>query len=305
METSSEGFAPVTKIRIEFSRFSAFYSPLIGTIAGGFLKEEGLEPEYRVSPPGKSAVLSLVDGTSDVVQSAPAQGFLVLERGKKPPFTHFAQINEMDGFFVTAREPDTEFSWNKLAGEKVLVDHFGQPLAMFKYACHKSGLDYGSIGAMDAGDVDSMDAAFRAGEGSYIHQQGPAPQQLEHDGIGHVVASVGAAIGPCAFSSLAAMWEWLDTDMATAFMRAYRKSRAWVNEMPAGEIAMAEKEFFPDIDVSVLKDTIAFYQGLGCWTPHVEITPEAFDVTQDVFLHSGLITKKYPYEEVVAVPPST
>ena len=209
----------MTKIRIEFSRFSAFYSPLIGTIAGGFLKAEGLEPEHRNSPPGKSAVLSLVEGTADVVQSAPSQGFLVLERGEKPPFAHFAQINEMDGFFVTAREPDPEFSWDKLAGQPVLVDHFGQPLAMFTYACHRSGLDYTSIDAVDAGDVDSMDAAFRAGEGSYIHQQGPAPQQLEHDGVGHVVASVGAAIGPCAFSSLARMWEWLARQIRSNFRR--------------------------------------------------------------------------------------
>ena len=294
----------MTQIRIEFSRFSAFYSPLIGTIAAGFLEEEGLEPEYRVSPPGKSAIASLLDGTSDVVQSAPAQGFLVLERGGKPDFAHFAQINEMDGFFIAAREPDPDFSWSKLAGEKVLVDHFGQPLAMFKYACHKSGLDYAAIDAVDAGDVDSMDAAFRAGEGAYIHQQGPAPQQLEHDGVGHVVASVGAAIGPCAFSSLAGMRDWLETDTAAAFMRAYRKSRAWVNDTPAAEIARAEKEFFPDIHTTVLIDTIAFYQGLGCWTPHVEITPEAYEATQDVFLHAGLITRKHPYEEVVSPPPS-
>ena len=293
----------LTQIRIEFSRFSAFYSPLIGTIAAGFLEEEGLEPEYRVSPPGKSAIASLLDGTSDVVQSAPAQGFLVLERGGKPDFAHFAQINEMDGFFIAAREPDPDFSWSKLAGEKVLVDHFGQPLAMFKYACHKSGLDYAAIDAVDAGDVDSMDAAFRAGEGVYIHQQGPAPQQLEHDGVGHVVASVGAAIGPCAFSSLAGMRDWLETDTAAAFMRAYRKSRAWVNDTPAAEIARAEKEFFPDIHTTVLTDTIAFYQGLGCWTPHVEITPEAYEATQDVFLHAGLITRKHPYEEVVSPPP--
>ena len=293
----------MTQIRIEFSRFSAFYSPLIGTIAAGFLEEEGLEPEYRVSPPGKSAIASLLDGTSDVVQSAPAQGFLVLERGGKPDFAHFAQINEMDGFFIAAREPDPDFSWSKLAGEKVIVDHFGQPLAMFKYACHKSGLDYAAIDAVDAGDVDSMDAAFRAGEGAYIHQQGPAPQQLEHDGVGHVVASVGAAIGPCAFSSLAGMRDWLETDTAAAFMRAYRKSRAWVNDTPAAEIARAEKEFFPDIHTTVLIDTIAFYQGLGCWTPHVEITPEAYEATQDVFLHAGLITRKHPYEEVVSPPP--
>jgi NitT/TauT family transport system substrate-binding protein len=78
-----------------------------------------------------------------------------------------------------------------------------------------------------------MDAAFRKGEGDYIHQQGPAPQQLEHDKVGHVVASVGEAIGPCAFSSLAATRQWLATDAATRFTRAYRKARAWLLATPA------------------------------------------------------------------------
>lgn len=40
------GFA-VAKIRIMFSRFSAFYSPLIATEAGGFLKAEGWRPRSR------------------------------------------------------------------------------------------------------------------------------------------------------------------------------------------------------------------------------------------------------------------
>lgn len=40
-------------ISIRFTRFSAFYSPLIATIAGGFLKEEGLDPKYSIAPLGK------------------------------------------------------------------------------------------------------------------------------------------------------------------------------------------------------------------------------------------------------------
>ncbi len=62
-------------IRIQFTRFSAFYSPLIATIAGGFLKAEGFEPKHSVAPPGKSAIQALGDGTAHVVQSAPSQGF--------------------------------------------------------------------------------------------------------------------------------------------------------------------------------------------------------------------------------------
>jgi NitT/TauT family transport system substrate-binding protein len=291
------------EINLQFTRFSAFYSPLIATVAGGFLKEEGLEPKHSVAPAGTSAIDGVVKGTVHVCQSAPSQGFGPLEKGQTPPAVHFAQINEKDGFFLTARAPDLAFSWDKLRGKKVLVDHGGQPLAMFKYACHRRGLDYATIVAVDV-PSGQMDQAFRKGEGDYIHQQGPAPQQLEHDGVGHVVASVGEAIGPCAFSSLAATREWLRTDMAKRFMRAYRKARSWLLDTPAAKVAEAEAAFFPEIDRAVLTSTIAFYQKLGCWTPHVEITHRAFEVTVDVFQHAGLITRRHRYEDVVATPPS-
>ena len=290
------------EISLQFTRFSAFYSPLIATIAGGFLKGEGLEPRHSIAPAGKSAIEGVVAGTVHVCQSAPSQGFGPLEKGQAPPAVHFAQINEMDGFFLTGRTPDPAFSWDKLKGRRVLVDHGGQPLAMFKYACHRRGLDFASIQAVNV-PSDQMDAAFRKGEGDYIHQQGPAPQQLEHDRVGHVVASVGQAIGPVAFSSLAATRQWLGTDMARSFMRAYRKARTWLLATPAAKVAEAEAAFFPEIDRAVLTSTIGYYQTLGCWTSHVDITRPAFEVALDVFQHSGLITGRHRYEDVIAPPP--
>lgn len=295
----------MARINIQFTRFSAFYSPLIATAAGGFLTEEGLEPEFSLSPPGVSAIAALLDGSAHVVQSAPSQGLGSLEKGEDPPAVHFAQVNQKDGFFLTAREPDPDFSWSKLVGKRVLVDHGGQPLAMFKYACLRQDVEYGSILAEDAGNVGEMDAAFRAGRGDYIHQQGPAPQQLEHDGVGHVVASLGDAIGPCAFSSLAATREWLQTDMARAFTRAYAKARQWVAEAPPEEIASAEREHFPDIDGAVLARTIAAYQKLGNWAGPIEITRPAFEVTLDVFRNVGRSVEGDAYARIVAPPPGT
>jgi NitT/TauT family transport system substrate-binding protein len=291
------------EIHIQFTRFSAFYSPLIATLAGGFLWEEGFTARHSIAPPGQSAIEGVVAGTVHVCQSAPAQGFGPLEKGQAPPAVHFAQINEKDGFFLTGRAPDPAFTWQKLAGKTVLVDHGGQPLTMFKFACHKQNLDFSAIRAPNI-PSGQMDAAFRKGQGDYIHQQGPAPQQLEHDRQGHVVASVGEAIGPCAFSSLAATRDWLETDAARRFMRAYRKARAWLLATPARRVAEAEAAFFPTIDRAVLTATIAYYQKLGCWTPHVEITRPAFEVALDVFHHAKLITKRHRYEDVVVPPPA-
>lgn len=291
-------------IRIEFTRFSAFYSPLIAAIATGFLKDEGLKPTHSVSAPGKSAIASLLDGSVHVAQSAPSQGFTPLEKGERPATAHFAQINEKDGFFLAGRAPDPAFAWSKLAGRSVLVDHGTQPMAMFRYACFKRGLEFKSIKAVDAGSTDKMIAAFRQGEGDFIHLQGPAPQQIEADGAGHIVAALGDAIGPCAFSSLAAKRDWLETDMARAFMRAYRKARGWLIATPAAEVARVEAPYFKDIDMAVLTNTIATYQKLGNWTPHVEITRPAFEATLDIFQHAGLITKRHAYDDVIAAPPA-
>ena len=290
-------------IHIEFTRFSAFYSPLIATIAGGFLADEGFAPTHAVAAPGRSSIEGLLAGTVQVGQSAVSQAFAPLEKGQRPAVAHFAQINEMDGFFLTGRQPEPTFKWSNLKGRRVVVDHGGQPLAMFKYACFKRGLNFSDIVAVNLPSAQ-MEEAFRKGEGDYIHLQGPHPQQLEHDKVGHIVASVGAAIGPCAFSSLVATRDWLLTEQAKRFMQAYRKAHAFVIKTPAAEVARVEAPFFPSIHLDVLTRTIAAYQKLGNWTPHVEITKPAWEAVNEIFLHSKVITRRHRYEDAIAPPPA-
>lgn len=293
----------MTQIHIMVSRHSAFYSPLIAAIGAGFLQQQGLEPTYSIMTPQKSVPDGLADGSVHVGQLSVAASWGPMEKGEPNTVMHFAQINERDGFFIAGREPVDDFTWDKLRGRDVLVDHFGQPLAMFKYAAHKMGLDYGAINAIDAGDVPEIERAFYEGRGDYVHLQGPAPQQMERDGVAHVVASVGEAIGPVAFSSVVATREWLETDMALAFMAAYRQARDYVNSASAEEIAQSEADFFKGIDTEAVAAAIKFYQQLGCWNPDVHISQAQYDVALDVFLHSGLITKRHEYEEVVVPPP--
>ncbi|MEI9925087.1 MAG: hypothetical protein WDN50_17590 [Bradyrhizobium sp.] len=88
-------------------------------------------------------------------------------------------------------------------------------------------------------------------------------------------------------------------------MRAYRKARAWVIATNATEVASSEASYFKGTDPSVLADTIAAYQKLGTWSPHVEITRPAFEATLDIFQHAGLIKQRYAYEDVVTAPPSS
>ena len=293
----------MTQINIMALRHSAFYSPLLMAIAGGFLRDEGLEPHYKVATPENTVTDAIRSGRAHLSQSAVATSFEALEKGEYCDIVHFAQINERDGFFIAGRQPEEAFRWENLAGRDVLVDHFFQPMAMFRYALHKKGVDEKAINIVDAGDVESIDAAFRGGRGDYVHQQGPAPQQLEKDGVARVVASVGEAVGPVAFSSLCASREWLETDMAKGFMRAYRAARQYVIKASAREIASREAVFFPGIDQDVLSETIATYQALGCWSPDPVISGASYENLLDVFLYSGLIRKRHEYESCVVPPP--
>ncbi|NBQ83256.1 MAG: hypothetical protein EBU10_03395, partial [Alphaproteobacteria bacterium] len=193
---------------------------------------------------------------------------------------------------------DPDFSWSSLEGADVLVHHGGQPMTMFKYACHNAGIDIAKINMIDAGNAKEMDAAYRQGQGQYIHQQGPAPQQLEADGVGHVVAALGPMVGACAFSSLAAMPDWLNSDEGQAFCRAYARTRHYMATTPAANIAAAEKSLFPQIDEAVLTQCIRAYQEMGCWPEDMAISDAGYNAMLDIFAFDGKISQRHPYDSI-------
>ena len=288
----------MSKLHIQFTLFSAFYSPLISTMTGNFLTEEGFDYEWSIAKPGTSALNALQEGTAHVVQSTISQGFTSLERGEQSKSRHFALINNMDGFFLSGRQADDNFSWSSLEGADVIVHHGGQPMTMFKYACYKAGIDITKINIIDAGNAQEMDLAFRSGQADYIHQQGPLPQQLEADGIGHVLTALGPMVGACAFSSLAAMPAWIKSDEGRAFCRAYAKSRKYISSTPAAEIAKAQNPLFPKIEENVLKHCIQSYQEMGCWPENMQISEEGFEAMLDIFAFDGKISRRHSYDKI-------
>ncbi|HEX4985053.1 MAG TPA: ABC transporter substrate-binding protein [Burkholderiales bacterium] len=284
-------------------RHSAFYSPLIAGIAGGFFAAEGFDPAYSVMQPGKSVAEMLVSGAIHVSQSAVSAAWPFLEKRERPPFVSFAQINQRDGFAIASRNPVPEFGWAKLTTGTFVYAHGGQPQAMLAYALHKKGVSLDRTAGKDAGDPQKSMAAFRTGTGDWYHEQAPYPQQLQHEGVAQVVASVGEVIGPVAFSSLVALPRWLGSPDAIRFVRAYRKARAWVQETSAATVAATLQGFFPGIAPDAMLAAIRYYQNLGCWAGDIAIDPAHYETALDVFLHSKLITRRHPYDKVIAPLP--
>src|SRR3954469_2122381 len=167
-------------LRIMVSRHSAFYSPLIATIAAGFLEDAGLKAEYAILGPGQKSHELIRDGAVDIMQSAVSSNWAPMAAGITSLPVHFALLNRRDGFFLAGRKQSKEtFDWRELEDSTLLADHGGQPLPMLRYAVQYNQADWSKINVLDRGTPEQMLEAFRSGEGDYVHLQAPGPETLE------------------------------------------------------------------------------------------------------------------------------
>jgi NitT/TauT family transport system substrate-binding protein len=286
-------------LRITTYRHSVFYTPLIATVAGGFLKDEGIDATYSPKAPQRNLYEMFRAGEIDIMQAAVSTSWDPLSKGIRDIPVHFAQINQRDGFFISARAHGASFAWKDLEGARLIADHAQQPFAMLKYALHLKGVDLNHIQLINAGGPDAMEKAFRDGKGDFVHLQGPVPQQLEIDGAGRIVAALGEVIPPVAFSSLMTTREFLSTEKARAFMNAYTRALRFVIQSPAAEVAEVEASFFPDVSVEAVTAAISRYQQLGTWRSDPRITREQYEVAMDIFIFAGVFKERYAYEDVV------
>jgi NitT/TauT family transport system substrate-binding protein len=281
------------KIRITASRHTAFYSPLLSTMAAGFLEKHGVEYTYNTLPPGETAAGMIRSGKTDIMQSAPSTNWAKMDKGETGFPLHFALINRRDGFFLFRRTPD--FNWRDLEGKKLLADHGNQPLAMLKYAVKYNGVDWQKITVLNAGAASGMVSAFRAGEGDFVHLQAPV---LDLNNFPRT--SVGASMPPNAFSSLCASREFIAGDACKAFAKAFAEAKAWVQKTAPEEIAAKQASFFPGLDRAFLASAIAEYKSLGTWDGGIEIPRDLYEQSLTVFESTGTIRHRHAYETCVA-----
>jgi len=278
-------------IRITASRHTAFYSPLICTMAAAFLKKHGLEFTYAVLAPGETAAGMIRTGKTDVMQSAPSTNWAKMDQGETGFPLHFALINQRDGFFLFGREKG--FSWKDLEGKTLIADHGSQPLAMLRYAIHYNGVDWEKIDVVNAGSPAEMTAAFRAGKGDFVHLQAPVPE-LQNQ----TVASVGASMPPNAFSTLCASREFIGGETCRTFARAFVEAKEWVRRTSTEEIAAIEAPYFPGVAERALAMAIAQYKNIGVWNGGIEIPRDLYEQSLNVFESTGGIKRRHPYDTV-------
>lgn len=291
-------------------RHSAFYTPYLITFVGDFLAQQGLKAEYRCVGSVDALESALLCGEAHVAQSAVA---VTMRQHDTQPDTdktiqHFAQINQRDGFFIAASVDNSQsevsadwsqFDWRSLENKRIIADHLFQPIATLKYVLTKNAVDIDKVEFIDSGDVKQSMAAFVSGKADFIHLQGPYPQQLVAEGNACIVASVGAALGNIAYSSLCATSNWLATPVAVKFIQAYKAAVEYVQQTDGKKLAEQLSSQFDSVQLDTLQETIMAYKKLASWSQDICISERAFNTANDVFIFSGDITGRVEYSEVV------
>ena len=173
-----------------------------------------------------------------------------------------------------------------------------QPLALLRWAAHNNQADLSRANLLNFGSPQAMEAAFRAGNGDYIHLQGGMPQQMELEAAGHIVAYAGQGLAPLAFSSVAAPRAFIESDRLQPFLRAFAKAKAWARETPPLEVARTLTPLFPALQIEALTAAIAACQRLGCWNGDAAIPRADYHQAEKAFFWANAIQRAHPYEEV-------
>jgi NitT/TauT family transport system substrate-binding protein len=285
-------------LRLMPTRHSPFYSPFLAVHAAGFLQQEAIESTLRLPAEGESTAAVLRRGEVDVIQSAVSAAWTAIEKGVTDFPIHIAQINQCDGFVIVGRKPEPNFTWQKLDGKTLIADHGHQPLALLRWAVHNNGAELSRANLLNLGSAPAMEAAFRAGQGDYVHLQGGIPQQMELEGAGHIIAHAGAGLSPLAFSSVAAPRAFTESDQLQPFLRAFAKAKAWARETLPFEVASILAPLFPSLRMEALTSAIAACQKLGCWNGDAAIPRADYHEAERAFLWAKSIERAHAYEEV-------
>ena len=296
------------KITIAEVTHSVFYAPQYAAITQGFFEEEGIEVDLIDAQGADKTMAALISGEADIGLMGPEASIYVYKQGSKDYAINFAQLTKRDGSFIVSREKNDDFSYEDMAGKEILGGRAGGvPLMTLEYLLKNKGLTIGENKSAGEVNVRSdvqfgvMAGAFAAGEGDYTTAFEPTATQLEKQGAGYIVASVGQDAGEIPFTCYSATKSYMDenSDLVQRFTNALYKGQQWVQKASDEEIAKAMQPFFEDTSLDDLKVVAQKYKEIDAWASDPILKEESLNRLMDVMIEGRELDEKIPYDSVV------
>lgn len=247
-----------------------------------------------------AAVLS---GDADIGFSGSEATIYVYKGGEKNYLKTFAQLTQKDGSFLVSREKYTDFTLDDLKGKSVIGGRpGGMPEMTFEYALKENGINPKKDVDIDTSiEFASMGGAFIGGQGDFVTLFEPNALQMEQEGYGYVVASIGELGGVVPYTSYSARTTYIEEnkELISNFTKAIQKGLDYVHNHSDEEVAKAILNQFPDTSLQDITKVVKRYRDIEAWPETTDFSKESFDHLQDIMIDNGAIDKKVSYDKLI------
>ncbi len=271
---------------------SVLYVPMYVALNQGYFKDAGLDVGMKTSQGTDKGMAALLSGSADIVLIGPEASIYVAnsESPAKPKI--FAGLTATDGFLLMSRKPADKFDWNQLKGKSVMAFRPGSnPDVFLEAALRKHGLDP----KKDLKLVNNIGPAARtgawlAGQNDYAIFLEPEAGNLEKDGHGHVMASIGSEVGQVDYTVFTSTDVFMqkNPEVLQAWTAAVARAQKHVQSAPPADLAKQIAEYFPGMSQAELTKAIERYRGLRLWKTSPLVEKAAIEQLQDMLTASGV-----------------
>lgn len=297
-ETS--GRTPVTLYEVAHS---IFYAPQYAAIELGYFQEEGIDLTLVNGAGADKVMTAMLAGDADIGFMGSEASIYTYAQGAEDYAVNFAQLTQRAGNFLVARQPDPDFTWQKLKGSRVLGGRAGgMPQMVFEYILKKNGIDPKADLTMDQSIQFGLTAAaFTSDQSDYTVEFEPFATGLELEGNGYVVASLGTDSGYVPYTAYCAKKSYLamHPDLIQRFTSALQKGMDYVNSHTAEEIAKTIQPQFSDTPLENITKIVKRYQDQDTWKENLIFERSSFELLENILEEAGELQTRVPYEDLV------
>ena len=293
----------LVKLTVSEVTHSIFYAPMYAAINNGYFEENGIEVELVNAGGADKVMTALLTDAADIGFAGPEAVIYVAAQGKEDYPKVFAQLTACDGSFLIGRQPAENFDWQSLRGATILPGRKGGiPYMTLEYCLNKNGMEVGKdVFFDDSISFNAMTGAFVAGTGDYVTVFEPGATDLELQGKGYILASVGEEGGRVPYTTYFANGDFLaeNSGLIQRFTDAIYKGQQFVINSTADDVAAAIADSFPETDVSVISAVVQRYKDIGAFSDSGIMMKEDFDRLCAILENAGELSAKVNFEDIV------
>ena len=280
---------------------SIFYAPMYAADSLGYFEEEGLDVDIILTSGADAVAAAVMSGDAEIGFCGSEQSIYIYNGGAEDYLVNFAGLTKRDGSFIVGRTND-EFDVKDLKDTHIIAGREGgMPAMTLAYTLNENDIELDDLNFDTSIAFASMSGAFIGGTGDYVALFEPTALQLEKQGFGYVVASLGELGGEVPYTTYMTKKSYLsdNKDIIEGFTKAIQKGLDYVFTHTDKEIAEVITSYFPDTSMNDLTEVIKRYRDADSWYRTTYITEKGFDRVQDIMDNSDKLDKKVPFNKLV------